>query len=157
MNLVDCFKTSHLIVLSHDSHSLHLSPESTWTRLIVWILDSSSDYPIQPSTGRTSTCSMFEYSTTDHPLPSSPSISSPYVNMLNYLKICHLIILPNSIYPSLGRTWTRLTVWIPPQLITLYHLPPSPGRTWTCSIVWIFVIWLSYPILSIRLQGVREL
>ena len=43
----------------------------------------------------------------------------------------------------------------------LSHLAPSPlaarGRMSTYSIVWTLVIWLTYPILSIRLQGVRQL
>lgn len=37
-----------------------------------------------------------------------------------------------------------------------YPIPSSPGCAWTSSIVWIPFIWVSYPILSIRLQKVCE-
>ena len=131
VNLVNCLNISHLII---PSHPLHLSPDCMWTWSIVWISLIWSSRPILficlqfvRELGQS-----FEYLSSDHPIPSSSSVSSLYVNLVNCLNISHLII------PS-------------------HPLNLSPVCTWTWSIVWISLIWSSYPILFIHLQSVREL
>ena len=114
VNLVDFFKTSHLIILSHPLHS---SPESTWTRLFVYIFVFWLSYPtiFIGFQGVRQLAQLFEYPTYDFPIPSSSSISRLYVNMLNCLSSPHLIILSHPFHPTPGRTWTCSIVWIPPS------------------------------------------
>ena len=112
--LAQCLNTPHLTILWFLSHPLHPSPDCTWTCSIVWIPLVWSTYPIRhaPQGVRNLTQLMFEYPLSDHPIPSSSSVTvyRAYVNILNCLN--------------------------PPQLIILYHLlHPSPGCRWTCSIV----------------------
>ena len=157
MNLVSCFRTSHLIILSHP---LHPSPESTWTRLIVWILDWQCHLiiflfnPRYPSTGRTSAYSI--------------------------VWISHNIWPFYPPHPSPDRTWTYSTIWRlvislfyltlftrlqgVRELAQLFELPLSRSsytifliRSPELDHVWILVSWLSHPVFLIRLQSVREL
>ena len=150
VNLVNCLNTCHLII---PFHPLHPSPGSTWTWSIV-----------------------FEYLTSDHPIPSSSSVTRMYVKLVNYLNTFHLI-LSHPLHPSPGSMWTWSIVWIPViwssrlfcfvclqfvrELSQLFEylssdhpIPPfhpSPGSMWTWSIVWIPVIWSSYPIVISRM------
>ena len=133
MNLVNCFKTSHLIITSY----LHTSQDSTW----IWSIVLKTFRLIIRSN------------------QSSSFVSSSYVNLVNYFKISHLIILSLRLHRSPGSTWTWLIVWIALIWFKLSHsfLHLSPACTSTRSIVWIALIWLSHIFLFIFLQSVREL
>ena len=155
VNLINCLKTSHLIV---SSHSFHPSPESTWTQSIVWRTLNWSSHPILLT--RLPECTwtwwsvwrpliwsshpilftclqivrelgqLFEDLSSNHPILSSSPVPRMYVNLVKCLKTSYLIIHPSSFPVS------RLYV------------------NW--SIVWRPLIWSSHPILFTRLQRVRE-
>ena len=131
MNLAKCFKISHLII---PSHPLHPSPAGTWTwpivlRSLIW-----SSHPILficlqlvRELGQ-----LFYDLSSDHPIPSSSSISREYVTLVNCFKVSH-------------------------RIIPFHPLHPSPDRMWTWSIFLRSLIWSSHPILFIRLQNVCDL
>ena len=157
---------------SHLSHPLHRSPERMWTISIVWILLIWS-YPLHTSPDSTWTWSivfktshlilfihlqnvrelgqLFEYSSSDHPIPSSLSISRMYhimyVKSVNCFKMSHLIIHPLQDVREFGQLFEYAS--------SDHPIPPSPERTWTWSIVWItpHLIIPSHPCL----QKVRDL
>ena len=102
--------------------------------------DLSSDHPMPSSSSvsRRYYINCFKISFY-HPIPSALSVSSSCVNLVNCLKISHLIIPSHPVYPSSACTWTWSIVWM--SLIR-----------WTLWIVWIPLIWLSYPIIFFKIS-----
>ena len=139
-------------------HPLHPSPARTWTWSIVWISLISSSHPILFICLQEvrELCQLFEYLSYHHPIPSSSSVSSPYVNLVNFLNISHLIIPSSS---SVSSSYVNLVncLNISHLIIPSHPLHPSLDSTWTWSIVWTSLIWSSHPILVIHLQRVCEL
>ena len=156
--MVNCFKVSHLII---PSHPLHLSPECTWTcsialRYLIW----SVFIPLQLVCYN---AQFLKDLSSDHPIPSSSSVSSQYVNLLNCFKISYLIIPSHSLHLSPASTWTssialRYLIWSVficlqlvrelAQLLKISHLiiPSHPlhlssASTWACSIALRSLIW----------------
>ena len=127
-----------------------------WPEPIVWILVIWSSYP-NPFVCLQSVRQLghlFEYSSSDHPLPSTSSVSRTYVNYVNCFMASNLIILFHRLQPQrvckLGRLFEYSSS---DQSIPTFS---SAASTWTWSMVWILDIWSSHPI-SIYLQFVREL
>ena len=125
---------------------------------------------------------MFEYPSSDHTIPSSSSVPRMYVNLINcssttHLTIVSLLFIGLQIVSELG--WlsedlssdhpitfplsvSREYAWsiVQRSLVWSSHSHPlhsSSECTWTWSHVIIPLIWLSYPICTIRIQAVREL
>ena len=158
VNLVNCFKISHLII---PSLPLHPSLGGTWTwsialRSLIWL--SHPILFIRLQLVRELIQFLWDLSS-NYPIPSTSSVSRKYVNLANCFKISHLINPSHPLHPSPVRTWTWLIVFkmISHRIIPSHPLHPSPGRTWTWSIVLRSLIWLSNPILFIRFQEVRKL
>ena len=126
VNLVNCLKISHLIIPSHPLKGVREPGQLFIWVLLVWLprsipfirhqfvrelgqlfegLLSDHPNPTHPPPERTWTCQLCEHLSTNHPIPSS-SVSSSYVNLVNCLNTCHLII---SFHPSPVCTWTWST------------------------------------------------
>ena len=164
----------------------HPSPACTWILSIVWIHFFWSSYPLL-FIHLQDVCELdqlFLNLSSNHPIPSSSSVSSSYVNSLNCLNISHLIILslPLHLYPESTWTWSIVLEYfsshqpfsssssvsreyvnlinclnIAVLIILSLPLHPSQESTWTWTIVWIPLFWSSRPILLIRFQNVRDL
>ena len=90
VNLVNYFKNSYPIILSHP---LHPSPGvgGTWTWSIAFFKDSSDHFVL--SSPESTWDQSFEFFLSDHPIPSSSSSSSrTYAIYVNWLKTSHPII-----------------------------------------------------------------
>ena len=166
--LVNCFMTSHLIILfiqlqfvrepgqlfktdflsDHPILILFIRLQSVRElRQLFLILPS---HPLHPSAGRTWTWSIVYDLSSDHPIPSS-SVSRVYVKFV-------LRPLIWSSHPILSRKYAKLVNCLNTLhlIIPSHPLQPPPERTWTWSIVY-DLIWSSYPIFFIGLQSVREI
>ena len=104
MNLVNCLNTSHLII---PSHPLPFHPLLQAVRYLGQLFNGFSS---------------------DHPIPSSSSVSRQYVNLVNCSNTCHLIP-SHPLHPSPAGMW----IWLIVSLISSSHHPLylSPGSTWT--------------------------
>ena len=135
MNLVDCFKTSCLIILFTRLQSV---PRLQFVReLGQFFNDLSSDHPFHPSP-----VGMWTLSIVLRPLiwSSSLLVSRKYVNLVNCFKTYDLIILFIRLQNvcELGQLFQDLS--------SDHHDPlhPSPGSMWTWSIFLIRpLIWSS--------------
>ena len=158
VNLVNCLNTSHLI---STSHSIHLQDVREFgqlfkaSHLIILFICLQ---------GVRELGQLFEYFSSEHPVPSSSSVSSVYVNLVNCLKTSRLIISPfHSFHLSPACTWIwsivcrLLSDHLLPSFSSVsslyvnlvncfktssdYSLNLSPGSTRTWSIVLRPLIW----------------